>query len=126
MMAGSSVEGGTRGRRRRRNTIILAAVLAAVFLILYGFQRRALPDSGLEVVVQMDGEKIRGMDLDEDAEYRVQTEDGHYNVVVVQDQSVMVREADCENQVCVMTGRIRYPGEVIACLPHRLIIYIEE
>ena len=71
MMAGSSVEGGTRGRRRRRNTIILAAVLAAVFLILYGFQRRALPDSGLEVVVQMDGEKIRGMDLDEDGKPKV-------------------------------------------------------
>ena len=113
-------------KRQRRNTAILAGGLAAAFLILYGVQRMMLPDSGLVAVIQMDGEKIRGMDLDEDAEYRVQTEDGHYNVVVVQDQSVMVREADCENQVCVMTGRIRYPGEVIACLPHRLIIYIED
>lgn len=84
-----------------------------------------LPDSGLVAVIQMDGEKIHEMDLDQDAEYTAVTEDGHVNVVVVKDQSVMVREADCANQVCVKTGQIRNPGEVIACMPHRMIIYIE-
>ena len=112
-------------KRQRRNTAILAGGLAAAFLILYGVQRMMLPDSGLVAVVQMDGEKIHEMDLDQDAEYTAVTEDGHVNVVVVKDQSVMVREADCANQVCVKTGQIRNPGEVIACMPHRMIIYIE-
>ena len=112
-------------KRQRRNTAILTGGLAAAFLILYGVQRMMLPDSGLVAVIQMDGEKIHEMDLDQDAEYTAVTEDGHVNVVVVKDQSVMVREADCANQVCVKTGQIRNPGEVIACMPHRMIIYIE-
>ena len=38
---------------------------------------------------------------------------------------VRVEEADCKNQICVKTGAIHFPGEVIACMPHRMMIYIE-
>ena len=69
--------------------------------------------------------KVHEMDLDTDAEYRAVTDQGDYNVVIVKDRAVMVREADCANQVCVKTGWIHNPGEVIACLPHKLIIYLE-
>lgn len=124
------------GRRKRRNTLILAAVLAVVFLLLYVIQRKMIsgsdsgtgPDSGTkpEAVLQMEGKIIHTMPLDENARYRAEDEDGHYNLVEVKDGGVAVLEADCDNQVCVRTGRIRNTGEVIACLPHRLIIYIEE
>ena len=115
----------TRGKRQIRNTMILIVSLVSVFLVLYLIQRRSVPDSGLSAVIQVDGEKVHTMDLDRSAEYTVTTGNGHFNTVVVKDQSVSVREADCANQICVQTGQIRYPGEVIACLPHKLIIVIE-
>ena len=118
-------------KKQIRNSILLAVVLAVVFLALYIINRRtpskeaAAEGNALKAVIQIDGEKVHTMDLDKDAEYRAETADGNYNIVVVKDQSVRVEEADCKNQVCVKTGAIHFPGEVIACMPHRMMIYIE-
>ena len=117
-------------KRQRRNTLILAVSVLAAAGVLYSvrcaMRSRPVPDSGRKAVIQIDGEKIHTMDLDQDAEYTVKTKDGHYNTVTVKDGCVSVREADCKNQVCVNTAAARYPGEVIACLPHRMIVYISQ
>ncbi len=34
-------------------------------------------------------------------------------------------QADCHDKICVKTGAISQKGEVIACLPHKLIIEIK-
>lgn len=118
-------------KKQIRNSVLLAVVLAAVFLALYFMTRRTSPEEAaaerqvLKAVIQIDGEKVHTMDLDKDAEYRAETADGNYNTVVVKDQSVRVEEADCKNQICVKTGAIHFAGEVIACMPHRMMIYIE-
>ena len=36
-----------------------------------------------------------------------------------------MERADCPDQVCVRQGAVRYNGESIVCLPHRLIVSIE-
>ena len=116
--------------KQRRNTWILLVALFSVFLILFLVQRRGMrvtdPDEGLIAVIQVDGDILHTMPLGEDAVYKAQDSSGHFNLIEVADGSVMVRAADCKNQVCVKTGKIRYQGEVIACLPHRLIVSIEE
>ena len=118
-------------KKQIRNSILLAVVLGVCFLALYIMNRRTPPEktvaegNALKAVIQIDGEKVHTMDLDKDAEYRAETAEGNYNIVVVEDQSVRVEEADCKNQVCVKTGAIHFPGEVIACMPHRMMIYIE-
>ena len=115
--------------RQIRNTLLFAAVLICVLLILYLIQtagrREKAEEPGRKAVIQIDGETVHTMRLDQDETFRVQTEDGHYNIVTVRDGCAEVSEADCENQVCVNTKEIRYPGEVIACLPHHLIVYID-
>ncbi len=123
--ANNMQESGERRKMQRRNSVILIVALLAAFLLFYMIQKMTAPDSGLNAVIQIDGETVHTMDLDVDAEYTAGDLDGDYNIVVVKDGSVSVREADCANQVCVKTGQIRYPGEVIACLPHKLIIYIQ-
>ena len=117
--------------RQVRNSILLAVLLAAAFFVLYliGMPLREHPpkeDSDCKAVIRIDGETVHTMDLDTDAQYRAETSDGNYNIVIVKNQSVRVGEADCKNQVCVKTGAIHYPGEVIACMPHRLIVSIED
>ena len=117
-------------KKQIRNSILLATVLTAVFLVLY-LTRTTSPEKAvtdghaMKVVIQIDGKRVHTMELDKDAEYRAETADGNYNIVVVKDQSVRVEEADCKNQICVKTGAIHFPGEVIACMPHRMMIYIE-
>ena len=117
-------------KKQIRNSILLATVLTAVFLVLY-LTRTTSPEKAvtdghaMKVVIQIDGKRVHTMELDKDAEYRAETADGNYNTVVVKDQSVRVEEADCKNEICVKTGAIHFPGEVIACMPHRMMIYIE-
>lgn len=117
-------------KKQIRNSILLATVLTAVFLVLY-LTRTTSPEKAvtdghaMKVVIQIDGKRVHTMELDKDAEYMAETADGNYNTVIVKDQSVRVEEADCKNQICVKTGAIHFPGEVIACMPHRMMIYIE-
>ena len=44
---------------------------------------------------------------------------------MVEDGAVSVTEADCADKICVHEGKISRTGEVIACLPHELIITVQ-
>ena len=56
--------------------------------------------------------------------FTIQTADGS-NTVCVEDASIAVISADCSDAVCVNTGKASHPGDIIACLPHRLIIEVK-
>lgn len=111
--------------RQRRNSVILAVGLAAVLFVIYLVQQIKPEKESAKAVVQVDGEIVHTMYLDRDEEYTAKGPDDSYNIIAVEDGSVMVKEANCKNQVCVQTGKICNEGEVIACLPHKLIVYID-
>lgn len=100
--------------------IILAlAVLGAVLALLLH-----RPSGGLgEVLVTVDGEEYGRYPLDVDAEFTVETPWG-YNDVTIHDGQADVHEADCPNQICVNTAPAREIGDMIVCLPHRLVVEI--
>ena len=56
--------------------------------------------------------------------FTIQTGDGS-NTICVEDASIAVISADCSDAVCVNTGKASHPGDIIACLPHRLIIEVK-
>lgn len=107
----------------RRNTWILASSLLVLLLLGLLVQRYWLKKTGLRAVVEIDGQRAAVLPLSEDRELSLH-EIGH-NRVRVSDGAVFMEEADCPDQICVKTGRVDQLGEVIACLPHRLIVYIE-
>lgn len=111
--------------RQRRNTLILAlallAVLGAAFLL-----QRLLQGGGATALVKVNGQVIHTLPLSQDCELWVGDEEVGRNLIWVKDGKVMVAEADCPDKVCVHTGAISREGEVIACLPHSLIVYIPQ
>lgn len=111
--------------RQRRNTLILAlallAVLGAVLLL-----QRLLQGDGVTAVVKVGSQVTHTLPLSRDQELWVGDEEIGRNLVRVKDGKVMVVEADCPDKVCVHTGAISQEGEVIACLPHGLIVYIPQ
>lgn len=111
--------------RKKRNTIILIVVVALVLLAGFIVQKTMLSDSGVDVVLQLEGRELARMDIARDTEVVVRSLDGGYNIVHVEDGAVWVTDADCGDQTCVRTGKAWKEGQVIACLPHRLIIYVE-
>ena len=50
---------------------------------------------------------------------------GGYNTICVDDASIAVIAADCTDTICINTGKATRPGDIIACLPHHLVIEVK-
>lgn len=105
-----------------------ADILLAVFLLIAGFGsmfllQREAPEDAL-VSVTVDGKLLVELPLDKNVEYEVKTEYGR-NLIVIDNGSVEVSEADCHGKDCVKFGKINSQGQLIMCLPHRLLITIK-
>lgn len=106
----------------RTDLIILVSLVAlsVVALALFSF---VFKDKGKTAVVTVDGEEYATLSLDEDTVLEVNTERG-YNLVVVENGSVYVKEADCPDKTCVKSGEATELKTVV-CLPHRLTVSID-
>lgn len=83
--------------------------------------------AGRYAVVEVDGEIYGKYKLGErksDNILEIRTKYG-YNKVVIQNDGAYVSEADCRDRLDVAAGKITRAGELIVCLPHRLVITIE-
>ena len=96
--------------------MILGGMLA---LFLYATRQ----DGGV-VSVQVDGETLMELPLSGDTRLELGSGE-HTNVLVIENGTARVVEASCPDQVCVRQGAVRYAGESIVCLPHRLVITVE-
>ena len=102
--------------------IIFSAVLIACFILFF---RQPSISSNAYLRVSLNSQVIRELPLDTNYSETIFSDDG-YNVISIQDGSVIVSSADCDNQICVHSAAINMPGETIACLPHRLLLEIVE
>ncbi len=98
-------------------------VLAAVLLVLgltSPFFLRAKPTESTVVRITVDGAEFGSYPLDQD---RIVDVNGG-NTVVIQDGKVWVSDANCPGKDCMDFGKIGSEGQVIACLPHRMLVMI--
>lgn len=109
--------------KTHRNDAILIAVLLALGGALVLFLRFTRQDGGI-VRVQVDGETVKELPLSEDTRLML-GEGGRANTLVIEDGTAKVAVADCPDQICVNHGAIRYDGESIVCLPHKLVVTVE-
>ena len=110
--------------RKQRNTLILALVLLAV-LAAFLVHRHLTSREGIVAMVLTDGQAETELDLSKDQELWVGDPETGRNLIRVENGTVAVVQADCPDKICVYTGPISQEGEVIACLPHGLLVYIQ-
>lgn len=77
------------------------------------------------VAVRVDGKVVQEFSLDDTIQYKIEGTGGT-NTLCIEDGSVWLSEADCPDQICVQTGKIRYAGQSIICLPHKVVVEIKE
>lgn len=108
-----------------KKDMVLAAILlglgAAVFL-WFQLSHRA-PAKLLEVTV--DGTVVETLDLEKDGELTITSPSGGSNHLIIQEKTAWVSEASCPDKICVHQGKISRDGEMIVCLPNRLVIQIK-
>ncbi len=112
---------------RTRTWILLFAVLlmASLAMTAWIMRRKA---SGTTACIYSDGVLIRTVDLNsvtESFEFSVISERGE-NRIRVEPGRICVADADCRDQICVKEGWLSESASPIVCLPHRLVIRLED
>ena len=99
--------------------VILALLLLAGGLAL---ALRLGREAGGQAVVRVDGRVTERHSLTINGVY---TLNGGSNILVIENGEAWLSEADCPDHLCVKTGKIRYNGQTITCLPNRLTVTVE-
>lgn len=110
--------------KTHRNDVLLIAALLVLAGALALFLRLGRRDGGY-VSVSVGGEIVAELPLDEDASLPIETEGGR-NLLVIEDGAARIESADCPDLLCVKMGSVRWAGESIVCLPHRVVVTVEE
>lgn len=111
---------------KKRNTILLFIIIALLVLAGLLINHLIFGETGTTAIIWQDGKIIAELDLTKEKEMTINDSDGGRNVIIIKNGTISVDDADCPDLVCVRTGAISHTGEVIACLPHKLIITIKD
>ena len=58
--------------------------------------------------------------------FRIESPGGGWNEITIRDGSICISDADCPDQTCVKMGLLKSESLPIVCLPHKLVIRLEE
>ncbi len=76
------------------------------------------------ITVSIDGTVYKEFDLYQNQNYTIQTKHG-YNILQIQNHKATITQADCPDQLCVQQKAISHTGELIVCLPHKMVIEVK-
>lgn len=113
---------------KKGDIFLLAIFAAAALLIAFSPLLQSRGFSGkdsqpLVLKIRISGELYGTYDLNKNQSIQIQNQYGS-NTLSIQSGTVSMTESDCRNQICVQTGPIEAPGQMIVCLPHELIAEI--
>ena len=98
--------------------ILVFGVLVSIGMIVYNKQ-----ETGVRVVVTVDGKEYGSYPLNRDAVVEIEGKIG-INTMEIKDGSVCMIEAVCPDLYCVQHEPIHANGEKIICLPGTIILEI--
>jgi hypothetical protein len=76
-----------------------------------------------EAVVYHEGKLLEHLSLDKDREIVLLK---GKMILEIKDERVRVKKSDCPRQICVSRGWIKRPGQVIVCVPNKILIEIKK
>ena len=109
-------------KNHKRDLILIGILLltALILFLLFKDKQRNEPDA--VAVVTVDGTEIARYHLSQDGTFVLN--EGS-NTLVIENGEAWVSEANCPDKLCMGFGKISKNGEIIVCLPNRLIVMIE-
>ena len=109
-------------KNHKRDLILIGILLltALILFLLFKDKQRNEPDA--VAVVTVDGTEIARYPLSRNGTFVLN--EGS-NTLVIENGEAWVSEANCPDKLCMGFGKISKNGEIIVCLPNRLIVMIE-
>ena len=109
-------------KTRNDMTLGLAVIILAAGIWL---ATELLKKDGSFAVVTVNGTETARYSLSEDAEIRLESENGGFNILVIKNGKADITEASCPDHVCVDQRAISKTGEAITCLPNKTVITVD-
>ncbi len=108
------------------NKILIGVVLALSMLSYLIFFPVYREDAQLIAEISVDGNTVTKIDLNNPAPNRLINISGQLgtSVAEVKPGAIHMKFSPCPDRYCMKTGWIDRPGQVIACVPNRIIIKI--
>lgn len=106
----------------KKGDFFLAAFVLALAIGLLAVQ--FFPSSGSQVTITVDNQLYQTAPLSQNQTIVVE-QNGHRNVIIIENNTVRISEADCPDGLCVRQGVISRAGQSIVCLPARVAVTIE-
>ena len=106
-------------KKHRIDIIIIASLLLLSVLVLLIAQLTR--SEGASAVVTVDGVTVGEYSLDRDGEYTI---NNGTNILTVKGGVAYMSYSSCPDHVCENTGKAKYVGEQIVCLPNKVTVTI--
>ena len=105
--------------KRRVDIIVIASLLllSLIVLLIISLTKK----EGATVRVEVGGEIICEYPLDVNKEYSL---NGGTNTLTIKDGVAYMTYSNCPDHTCEKTGKIRFVGETIVCLPNKVSVTI--
>ena len=110
--------------KKTRNDIILGLAVIILAAVIW-LATELLKKDGSFAVVTVNGSETARYSLSEDAEIRLESENGGFNILVIKNGKADITEASCPDHVCVDQRAISKTGEAITCLPNKTVITVD-
>ncbi|MBS4538877.1 NusG domain II-containing protein [Clostridium sp. D2Q-11] len=106
--------------------IIIVVLLVSLLGFLYLQYGRDNDFNNKKAEIYIDGELYNSYELTEDIDEEVviNTELGT-NIIKLYNNGVNIIDADCPDKYCVSDGFINEPGEMLVCLPNKVVVEIK-
>lgn len=105
--------------------MITVIIIISVYLIFFG-SGNMVSQNEKTVYVYSNNELVGEYNLRDDFkdEIKIESVNGGYNTLHIEDGQIWVHDASCPDKVCITQGRISENGEMIVCLPNQMLIKI--
>lgn len=110
--------------KKKQDLILIIVILAAACLLFAGRSLLFAKSPATMVEVSVDGKVVETLPLDKDTDITIPGAGGGSNHLIIEHGEAYVDEASCPDKVCVHQGKIHRPGEMIVCLPNKMIAKI--
>lgn len=107
----------------KKKDILLFSALFLIIFLVYIFSRLQSP-YGETVIIQANGKELFRIPLSEDRVIKIPGPLGE-SIVEIKDRKVRMLYSPCPDKLCEKEGYISKPGQMIVCVPNRILIKIE-
>lgn len=109
----------------KKNDVVLGGGILVIALVLFLVMHLTRNEAGNQIQITVDGEVYGTYSLEKNQVIEVKEKD-FYNRIRIQDGVAYMEEANCPDGYCEEQGKINNRTQTIVCLPHKLVVEIEE